>query len=281
MKSKRALPQQGIFTPHASPPKGRIESIKAGVDLDSAAIDRYVRHGWVAVRGFFSPAQTADIQRFTEETLALPEISGAQMVYRETSLLDPNARVIQRIEDLCPHHKGFDRLIRGGRLQRCVERLLGEPAALFKEKINFKMPGGAGFEAHQDQQAGWSAYAPLFITALVSIDPTTDENGCLEMATGPRQTGLIGREWTPLTSEEMRHFDFEPVPTQPGDVLFFDSYVPHASKPNLSADQRRILYLTYNRSSDGDHRARYYADKRASFPPDIDRRPGVEYRFRV
>jgi 2-aminoethylphosphonate dioxygenase len=59
-------------------------------------------------------------------------------------------------EDLCPHHKGFDRLIRGGRLQRCVERLLGEPAALFKEKINFKMPGGAGFEAHQDQQAGWS-----------------------------------------------------------------------------------------------------------------------------
>jgi ectoine hydroxylase-related dioxygenase (phytanoyl-CoA dioxygenase family) len=260
---------------------GRIKRIKAGLALDSAAIDRYMRHGWVAVRGLFSAAQIADIQRFTEETLALPEISGAQMVYRETSLLDPNARVIQRIEDLCPHHKGFDRLIRGGRLQRCVEQLLGEPAVLFKEKINFKMPGGAGFEAHQDQQAGWSAYAPLFVTALVSIDPTTIENGCLEMATGPRQTGLIGREWTPLAPEEMRQFDFEPVPTQPGDVLFFDSYVPHASKPNLSGEQRRILYPTYNRSSDGDHRARYYADKRASFPPDIDRRPGVEYRFRV
>jgi hypothetical protein len=101
------------------------------------------------------------------------------------------------------------------------------------------------------------------------------------MATGPRQTGLIGREWTPLTAVEMRPFDLEPVPTQPGDVLFFDSYVPHASKPNLSGNQRRILYPTYNRTSDGDHRARYYADKRANFPPDIDRRPGVEYRFRV
>ena len=35
-----------------------------------------------------------------------------------------------------------------------VGELFGEPAVLFKEKINFKMPGGAGFKAHQDQQAG-------------------------------------------------------------------------------------------------------------------------------
>jgi 2-aminoethylphosphonate dioxygenase len=118
MKSKRAWPQQNIFMRDASPPNGRIKRTEAGLTLDSAAIDRYMRHGWVAVRGFFSAAQIADIQRFTEETLALPEISGAQMVYRETSLLDPNARVIQRIEDLCPHHQGFDRLIRGGRLQQ-------------------------------------------------------------------------------------------------------------------------------------------------------------------
>jgi ectoine hydroxylase-related dioxygenase (phytanoyl-CoA dioxygenase family) len=72
-----------------------------------------------------------------------------------------------------------------------------------------------------------------------------------------------------------------PVPTSPGDVLFFDSYVPHASKPNLSGNRRRILYLTFNRASDGDHRSRYYAEKRLNFPPDIDRVPGIEYRFRV
>jgi len=79
----------------------------------------------------------------------------------------------------------------------------------------------------------------------------------------------------------MAGFDLVPVPTAPGDVLFFDSYAPHASKPNLTRDQRRILYLTYNLASDGDHRARYYADKRANFPPDIDRLPGTDYTFRV
>src|ERR1700728_3689420 len=278
MKSKGAWPRQNIFIRDTSPPNGRIKRIQAGRALDSAAIDRYMRHGWVAVPGFFSAARIADIQRFTEETLALPEISGAQMVYRETSLLDPNARVIQRIEDLCPHHKGFDRLIRGGRLQRCVERLLGEPAVLFKEKINFKMPGGAGFEAHQDQQAGWSAYAPLFVTALVTLDAATLENGCLEVSAGRHREGLIGEQWKAL---EEQGLNLQPVPTAPGDVIFFDSFVPHASKPTLTDSPRRILYITYNLASEGDHRERYFADKHASFPPDIDRDREKTYVFRV
>ena len=42
-----------------------------------------------------------------------------------------------------------------------------------------------------------------------------------------------------------------------------------------------MLYITYNRRSAGDYRVRYYADKRKSFPPDIEREPGVEYKFRV
>ena len=249
--------------------------------LESAVLTRYARDGWAAVPGFFSPEKMAEIDRFTDETEALPEVSGAQMVYREPSLLDPEARVIQRIEDFCPHHPGFDAVVRGGRLQRAIEQLLGGPAVLFKDKINFKMPGGGGFAPHQDQQAGWSAYAPLFVTAMVSIDAATIDNGCLEVGASPRQTGLIGREWAPLTPADMSGFDLVPVPTSPGDVLFFDSYVPHASKPNLSGGRRRILYLTYNCASHGDHRARYFADKRSSFPPDIDRLPGVEYRFRV
>lgn len=256
-------------------------TVAATRPLDDAALADFARTGWVAAHGFLSAAETEAVRLWTDEVTALPERSGAHMVYHEPSLLDPHARVIQRIEDFCPHHAGFDALIRGGRLQAAVEQLLGGPAVLFKEKINFKMPGGAGFAAHQDQQAGWSVFAPLFVTALVSIDAATIENGCLEMATTARKAGLIGQEWAPLTDGDMAGFDLVPVPTQPGDVLFFDSYAPHASQPNLTGDQRRILYLTYNLASDGDHRARYYAEKRANFPPDIDRVPGVEYRFRV
>jgi hypothetical protein len=241
----------------------------------------YARTGWLAARGFFSPAETAAISRWTDELAAAPEIPGRQWVYRENSLLRDGERVIQRIENFCPFHQGFDRLVRGSRLEAAAAQLMGGPVVLFKEKINFKMPGGAGFEPHQDQQAGWSAYAPIFITALVCIDRATKENGCLQMADAPRLAGLIGEEWRPLTAEQMAGLGLTDVPTEPGDVLFFDSYVPHASEPNLTQEARRILYLTYNLAADGDHRLRYYADKHANFPPDIERIPGREYRFKV
>src|SRR5271166_5258481 len=100
-------------------------------ELDAAALETYARRGWAAAPGFFSAAETAQLVRFTEEVCELPEVAGKQMVYREPSLLDPQARVIQRIENFCPFHLGFDALIRGGRLQSAVEQLLEGPAVLF------------------------------------------------------------------------------------------------------------------------------------------------------
>ncbi|HWN14898.1 MAG TPA: phytanoyl-CoA dioxygenase family protein, partial [Candidatus Dormibacteraeota bacterium] len=91
----------------------------------------------------------------------------------------------------------------------------------------------------------------------------------------------LGGEWTPLTDDDMRRLGGRPMPTRPGDAVFFDSYTPHASGPNLTAERRRVLYITYNRRSSGDHRVRYYADKRKSFPPDIERDPTRTYTFRV
>jgi ectoine hydroxylase-related dioxygenase (phytanoyl-CoA dioxygenase family) len=250
-------------------------------DLSDADLRHYGDTGWLVRRNFFDATETAKIAQWTDEITAMPEVPGKQMVYYEPSLIAPGKRVIQRIENFCPYHERFDALVRGDRLARTVGQLLGAPACLFKEKINYKMAGGAGFEPHQDQQAGWSRYAPIFVTALVCIDHATLANGCLEMPTVSRLANLIGEEWRPLTAGEMASFELVPVETAPGDVIFFDSYVPHASKPNLTADARRILYLTYNRLSDGDHRTPYFAEKRANFPPDIERAPGKEYKFRV
>jgi hypothetical protein len=248
--------------------------------LTPQQLAHYAGKAWVAVPGFFSSEQTAQISSWVEELERRPERPGVEMVYHEPKLDDPSVRLVQRIENFCEFHAEFGKLVRG-RLQSAIEALIGEPAVLFKDKINFKMPGGAGFEAHQDQQAGWSRYAPLFLTALVCIDPATVENGCLEIADAPRFTGLIGEEWKPLTPDQMAGFDLKPLPCRPGDVIFFDSYVPHASKPNRTDRARRILYLTYNAKTHGDHRVQYFAEKRANFPPDIERKPGTEYRFRV
>lgn len=227
------------------------------------------------VRGFNPPECAAHLERCVDDVERWPVQRGRHMVYAEENGL------LSRIENFVPLHPALGELVRRGRLFRAVCVLLGERAVLFKDKINFKLPGGGEFKAHQDVQAGWLRYAPRFISAMIAIDPATVENGCLEITSGRHREGLIGDAWAPLSGSQEAAMRFVPAPCQPGDVIFFDGQTPHRSAVNRSRTRRRALYLTWSPRSSGDQRARYFADKRASYPPDIEREPGDSYAFRV
>jgi len=246
--------------------------------LTKQQIEEFKRDGYVIVRGLYTDDEIRQITEWTEEVTAWPEVPGKYMMYFEKSQLDPNQRILSRMEDIEPFHTGFSQLFTTDKMQGCVSELFGEEAVLFKDKINFKMPGGDGFKAHQDVQAGWDRYASLHITALVSIDASTLENGCLQLAPGHHKQGFIGESWKPLQEDALEYIS---VPAKPGDAVFFDSFAPHRSEPNRTNSARRVLYVTYNRLSEGDHRRQYYIDKRKSYPPDCEREPDKEYVFRV
>lgn len=238
----------------------------------------FSRDGCLVLRGAFDAASMDRIASWTDELVAMPEASGCQWVFHEKSLKEPSQDLINRIEKISPFHSGFAELSRV--LKHPVGRLLGEDAVLFKEKINFKMPGGDGFKPHQDSQAGWDSYAEFFVSVLVCIDEATAENGCLQIAAGQHRNGLF-TSWEPMNDDDMRDMSFVDCPTLPGDIIFFDSFAPHRSDPNMSDKLRRIYFATYNRLSEGDHLERYYADKHASYPPDVDRDPDKDYVYRV
>lgn len=246
--------------------------------LTDDQLESFKHDGFLVARGAFSAADMKLIEAWTQEVLNMPEESGRQWVYHEKSLKGDGRDLVSRIEKIAPFHDGFASLTEA--LRAPVGQLLGEEAVLFKEKINFKMPGGDGFKPHQDSQAGWDKYTDFFISVLVSIDEATLENGCLKMVSGHHDKGLF-RSWEPLTDADMDGMDFVPVPTKPGDIVFFDCYAPHASEANMSDKIRRIYYATYNRLSAGDFMTRYYDDKHQSYPPDIDRQADKEYVFRV
>jgi hypothetical protein len=246
--------------------------------LNEEQINTFERDGYLIVSQAFFADEMKRIDTWTQELVALPEESGKHWVYHEKSLKGDGADLISRIENIAPFHAGFKELSRV--LKAPVAQLLGEEAALFKEKVNFKMAGGDGFKPHQDSQASWDTYADFFISALVSIDEATVENGCLQLVNGHHKRGLF-KSWEPLTDDDMADMEFVLCPTKPGDVVFFDCYAPHASEPNMTDQTRRIFYATYNRLSEGEHMAQYYADKHKNYPPDIDRDPGKEYVFRV
>ncbi len=248
--------------------------------LSKQQVEQFHRDGFLVVRGLYNAEEMKDISRWTDEVANSPEVPGHYMMYFEASKQD-GSRIISRIEDFVSFHEGFAGLITVKRMQQAVSDLLGEQAVLFKDKINFKLPGGDGFKEHQDVQAGWDDYAKLHVTAMIAIDETNAENGSVEMIPGMHKKGLLGKMWAPLTDVDTAGARYEPVHCQPGDAVFFDSYAPHRSLPNTTDKARRVLYITFNGVSEGDHRAQYYADKRKNYPPDIERDPNKDYSFKV
>jgi 2-aminoethylphosphonate dioxygenase len=249
--------------------------------LTQAQLSDFKRDGFLIIRGMYSVEEMKTLGRWIDDLAARPSEAGKQMAYYEKNLLDPNKKILSRIEKFVEYDENLRNFIYAEKMMGRVADLLGEPGVLFKEKINFKLPGGGGFEPHQDIQPAWDDYASYFLSVLVTVDPSTIQNGCLELAAGHHTRGMIGRKWKPLEGAELYGIEFKHYPMEPGDVAFFDCFVPHQSKPNLTDKPRRNLYLTLNRQSEGDHREKYFSDKRKSFPPDFEREPGKEYVFRV
>jgi len=249
--------------------------------LSPTQLSEFERDGYLVLRGYYSTQRMAEIGEAIELLANLPPRIGREMVYFEDSVTDPGQRVLSRIERFVEEDAVLaDFILRSG-LTELAGELLRAPAVLFKEKINFKRPQGQGFAPHQDIQPGWDSYASYLISILVTVDPSNEQNGCLELAAGHHQRGWLGERMQPLSPEQLNGVEFVKLPTTPGDIVLFDCFTPHQSAPNLTNEARRNLYLTYNRASEGDHRQKYFADKRHSFPPDAERTPGQKLQFKV
>jgi len=252
------------------------------VDLELTATDRrdFEKRGYLVLPSLFAGSDFAELRAGVDEVQGSPEVPGEVMRYYEVAAA-AKERLLNRIENFVSTNARLARAIQGSRLLGVASQLFGEPAVLFKDKINLKLPRGGGFEAHQDAQAGWDQYASYFITAAVALDEATPANGCLELARWAHRRKLIGPIWQALGEAELRGISFEPLSMKAGDAVFFDSFLPHRSAPNYSDLSRLVLYVTYNAQSAGDHWRQYFTDKRASYPPDCEREPGREYVYRV
>jgi len=217
-----------------------------------------------------------------DEMDSWPEAPGKWMKYYEKTLDHNGNKLLQRMENFIQYSAAMDYILNGSKLLDLSSQLFGESAILYKEKINYKLPGGAGFDPHQDVAAGWWMYGQsLHISCLIGIDPATKANGALQVVYGEHTRGMLCEPWKELTSDFTATANWELVPTQPGDIVFFDSYVPHRSERNTTDKPRRVLYATYAKASEGDWREKYYADKRISFPPDCERLPDKKYEYKI
>ena len=249
--------------------------------LDAVARAHFDRHGWAHLPAFFDAVRRHDLVEWTNEIGAWPETPGKWMRYYERLVGDPATKMLARVENFVPYHAGLAESLTGARVRALLTELLGEPVTLFKDKINFKLPGGAGCDDHQDAPAYVDFGVEHHLTFAVPVDRMTPENGCLEMAMDASARVFLPQKADgSLQPAVMAGMDVRPLTVELGDALVFDAWVPHRSGPNRSTGPRRAYYLTFNPASAGDHRAAYFARKRRCFPPEYERQPGVDYAAR-
>jgi ectoine hydroxylase-related dioxygenase (phytanoyl-CoA dioxygenase family) len=228
--------------------------------IDAIDIAAFERDGWLVVRSALSTVQLDAIDAAVQR-LERWAVAGAPGLHH-FELTDAGA-VLARSEDFVHDDQVLHDMILGGIVVEILGELFGEAPVLFKEKVNYKHPGGGGFAPHQDATA--YRFVDHHISCMVPLDPATPASGCLYVAPGFEAGQLATDERGRIDSATAAGLAWQPVPLEPGDLLFFDSYTPHYSDTNTTTRSRRAAYLTYNAASLGDHRDRYYADKRAEF----------------
>ena len=234
---------------------------------DSLDLTTWQASGVLLMDGFLGPERLREVRRWVDEIEALPGREDGLLQYDETT--GDGFSVRCRTENIVPFHDGMRALLTRGTLLDIASMLLGEPAVLYKEKINYKEPGGAGFAPHQDAPA--YPFVRSTITCMIAIDDSTTHNGCLDVVEGMHHEPLPTDDVGCIPASLAETLLWKPVPVRAGSLLWFNWYVPHRSGVNTSPHRRRAIYLTYNAASDGDHRHHYYQEKQHRLAAGTDR----------
>ena len=232
--------------------------------LDTAEIDEYHEKGFLILRDVFQP-QEIEIYRqeagqIVDRALSLSSVLQLDPKYnlRFEMLSDGQPWKIDPFISISPL---FSALVRDRRIMDRLASLYdGYEAVLFKDKLIFKPSDSHGNGLHQDYN-WWQGFPHSLLTVSVALDASTRENGCTELWTGHHQGFLHeagSLDKTQIDPEQLVNEEHVYVELNPGDMAIFTCFTPHAAASNTSNSARRILFLSYNDSRDGEHYTAHY-----------------------
>lgn len=228
--------------------------------LDETQLRAWERDGYLHIVSFLAGAELEQLQ---SEVAQIERSSDGERSLLQHYEMTAHGVRICRSEHLIDGHPLLRQILTSGPMLEMAGQLLGEPAVLYKEKINYKLSGGAGFAPHQDAPA--YPFIDTHTTCMLAIDDATIENGCLDVVAGMHAELLPMDDAGCIRPDLADRMEWQSVPIAAGDLLWFHSRAPHRSGPNTSSIDRRGLFCTYNAASHGDLRERYYAEKLERF----------------
>jgi len=126
---------------------------------------------------------------------------------------------------------------------------------LFTEKLNLKRPLIGGLNPLHQDYPYWVGNGQIpedIATAMLFLDESNLENGCLRVVPGSHKLGVWkkrsdGDRFAHNEIDESEYADANVVPLEvpAGSVVWFGSLLAHRSSTNLSDKQRRALLFSY------------------------------------
>ncbi|MAE67285.1 MAG: hypothetical protein CMJ18_23735 [Phycisphaeraceae bacterium] len=225
--------------------------------LSSEQMDHFRREGYVIIENLYTQDE---IDRMHQLRLQVEkEAEGRTDGYArdggeyniEPLVTDPTGRTValRKIQEVFKSEPSFREVAANVRILDIVEDMIGRPIYYHSSKLMCKPAlGGRRKPWHQDF-AYWDTMQPKQVTVWGAIDAATRENGCMQVIPRSHLKGLVPHyKGEDFMIDEQRIDESEIVFAEmnPGDVLFFNVLLLHASAPNTSDKPRLATIIDFD-----------------------------------
>ena len=197
--------------------------------------------------GYYHPPEPlpADlIERVNEATDGEIAAMREPIVWEDTDARNPAA--IRRLSKLLARDPAYMEAATHSLILDALENFLGPNIELLTNKHNHLMvrpPGSDVVPWHTGEQI----YDPVLFTALIYLEESTIENGCIRIVPGSHQRPFRGEKRYPTGEFKIQalYNHALPVPMPRGGVLLFDDRLYHGADINRTDQSRRSMTLAY------------------------------------
>jgi ectoine hydroxylase-related dioxygenase (phytanoyl-CoA dioxygenase family) len=222
----------------------------------------YERDGYLVVRGLFSLEET---ERLRDHYMTMRHAGSYpdDLAGVDIQSEDP----LKRYPRMIHMHRWDETSLRwmlDSRLGACLTELLGREPYAVQTMLYFKPPGARGQALHQDQY--YLRVQPgTCMAAWMALDPCDEENGCMQVVPGSHKLPMLCAQqadvqvsFTSVTVPVPEGMPVVSVLMDPGDVLFFNGYLIHGSRPNTSTTRFRRALIGHYIAGEAEKVAPYY-----------------------
>ncbi len=219
-----------------------------GAISDDQARD-YQDQGYILAKGFFDKDEIQLLQRAAKEDRALDQHSFSRG--------DGEGGAVRLSLWNHPGDTIYGMFARCESVVNSAEKLLDDEVYHYHSKMIMKDAKVGGAWAWHQDYGYWYQNGVLFpdlTSAYIAVDPSTKENGCMQVIPYSQKLGRIEHVLTgdqagadlDRVNEVLKRLPLVYVEMEPGDTLFFHANMLHRSDQNKSDNPRWSMICCYN-----------------------------------